>query len=120
MLAGRLTLLPGRARVAIVVLIHGAEHSSALEDYALQRQFASAGIGVFAHDKRDTGASGGRYSQNYLTTGRLFPNDEGLYQSQALIGFAPYREHSYSNSANGSSPSATRRISRSRSTAEFL
>ncbi|MGO4780506.1 alpha/beta hydrolase, partial [Lysobacter sp. 2RAB21] len=28
-LAGRLTLPPGRARVPIVVLIHGAEHSSA-------------------------------------------------------------------------------------------
>lgn len=66
-LAGRLTLPPGQARVPIVVLIHGAEHSSALETYALQRQFASAGIGVFAYDKRGTGASGGRYSQNYLT-----------------------------------------------------
>jgi hypothetical protein len=65
-LAGRLTLPPGQARVPIVVLIHGAEHDSALEDYALQRQFASAGIGVFAYDKRGTGASGGRYSQNYL------------------------------------------------------
>ena len=66
-LAGRLTLPSGEARVPIVVLIHGSEHSSALEDYALQRQFASAGIGVFAYDKRGTGASGGRYSQNYLT-----------------------------------------------------
>jgi hypothetical protein len=65
-LAGRLTLPPGQARVPIVVLIHGAEHSSALEDYSLQRQFASAGIGVFAYDKRGTGASGGRYTQNYL------------------------------------------------------
>lgn len=65
-LAGRLTLPPGRARVPIVVLIHGAEHSSALDDYTLQRQFASAGIGVFAYDKRGTGASGGRYTQNYL------------------------------------------------------
>lgn len=65
-LAGRLTLPPGHARVPIVVLIHGAEHSSALEDYSLQRQFASGGIGVFAYDKRGTGASGGRYSQNYL------------------------------------------------------
>jgi pimeloyl-ACP methyl ester carboxylesterase len=65
-LAGRLTLPPGEARVPIVVLIHGAEHSSALEAYALQRQFASAGIGVFAYDKRGTGISGGRYSQNYL------------------------------------------------------
>ena len=66
MLAGRLTLPPGRARVPIVVLIHGSEHWSALENYALQRQFASAGIGVFAYDKRGTGASGGRYTQNYL------------------------------------------------------
>lgn len=65
-LAGRLTLPPGEARVPIVVLIHGAEHSSALEDYSLQREFASAGIGVFAYDKRGTGASGGRYTQNYL------------------------------------------------------
>jgi hypothetical protein len=65
-LAGRLTLPPGQARVPIVVLVHGAEHSSALETYALQRQFASAGIGVFAYDKRGTGSSGGRYSQNYL------------------------------------------------------
>lgn len=65
-LAGRLTLPPGETRVPIVVLVHGAEHSSALEDYALQRQFSSAGIGVFAYDKRGTGTSGGRYSQNYL------------------------------------------------------
>lgn len=65
-LAGRLTMPPGHGRVPIVVLIHGSEHSSALDDYALQRQFASAGIGVFAYDKRGTGASGGRYSQNYL------------------------------------------------------
>lgn len=66
MLTGRLTLPPGKARVPIVVLIHGSEHSSALENYALQRQFASAGIGVFAYDKRGTGTSGGRYTQNYL------------------------------------------------------
>ncbi|MGH8079100.1 MAG: alpha/beta hydrolase family protein [Lysobacter sp.] len=65
-LVGRLTLPPGQAQVPIVVLIHGAEHSSALEDYSLQRQFASAGIGVFAYDKRGTGVSGGRYTQNYL------------------------------------------------------
>ena len=65
-LAGRLTLPPGDARVPIVVLIHGSEHSAALEDYSLQREFASAGIGVFAYDKRGTGASEGRYTQNYL------------------------------------------------------
>jgi pimeloyl-ACP methyl ester carboxylesterase len=66
-LAGRLTMPPGDARVPLVVLVHGAEHSSALHDYYLQREFASHGIGVFAYDKRGTGASGGRYTQDYLT-----------------------------------------------------
>jgi len=66
MLAGRLTLPPGDARVPIVVLVHGAEHSAALDDYSFQREFASAGIGVFAYDKRGTGISEGRYTQNYL------------------------------------------------------
>ena len=65
-LAGRLTMPPGDARVPLVVLVHGAEHSSALHDYTLQREFASHGIGVFAYDKRGTGASGGRYTQDYL------------------------------------------------------
>ncbi len=65
-LAGRLTLPPGRGRVPIVVLIHGSENFSALDYYSLQRQFASEGIGVFAYDKRGTGASEGRYSQDYL------------------------------------------------------
>ena len=65
-LAGRLTLPPGQAPVPIVVLIHGAERDSALQSYSLQRELASQGIGVFAYDKRGTGQSSGRYSQNYL------------------------------------------------------
>lgn len=66
-LAGRLTLPAGDAQVPVVVLVHGAERDSALQRYSLQREFASAGIGVFAYDKRGTGASGGRYTQDYLT-----------------------------------------------------
>ena len=66
-LAGRLTLPPGDGPVPLVVLVHGAEHDSGLQAYSLQREFASAGIGVFAYDKRGTGASGGRYTQDYLT-----------------------------------------------------
>jgi pimeloyl-ACP methyl ester carboxylesterase len=65
-LAGRLVLPEGSARVPVVVLIHGSEAFSARDFYALQRQFASAGIGVFVYDKRGTGASGGLYSQDYL------------------------------------------------------
>jgi dienelactone hydrolase len=65
-LAGRLVLPPGRDRVPIVVLVHGAEHSSAREAYALQRLFPAAGIGAFVYDKRGTGGSDGRYTQDYL------------------------------------------------------
>ncbi len=66
-LAGRLTLPPGDGEVPLVVLVHGAEHDAALDRYSLQREFASAGIGVFAYDKRGTGASDGTYTQDYLT-----------------------------------------------------
>jgi len=65
-LAGRLVMPKGNGRVPIVVLVHGSEHESARDFYALQRQLPTEGIGVFVYDKRGTGASGGLYSQNYL------------------------------------------------------
>lgn len=65
-LAGRLVLPEGDARVPIVVLIHGSEDSSALDSYSLQRLFPAEGIGAFVYDKRGTGKSGGRYTQNFL------------------------------------------------------
>lgn len=66
-LAGRLILPKGSGPVPIVVLVHGAEPISAREAYSLQRQFPAAGIGAFVYDKRGTGASGGRYTHDYLT-----------------------------------------------------
>lgn len=66
-LAGRLILPKGAGTVPIVVLIHGAEPTSARDSYSLQRQFPAAGIGTFVYDKRGTGASSGRYSHDYLT-----------------------------------------------------
>jgi pimeloyl-ACP methyl ester carboxylesterase len=65
-LAGRLVMSKGNNRVPIVVLIHGSEHDSARDLYSLQRQFPAAGIGAFVYDKRGTGASTGRYTQDYL------------------------------------------------------
>jgi pimeloyl-ACP methyl ester carboxylesterase len=50
----------------VVVLVHGSERLSARDFYAAQRQFPSAGIGAFVYDKRGTGASGGRYTHDYL------------------------------------------------------
>jgi pimeloyl-ACP methyl ester carboxylesterase len=70
-LAGRLVLPKGDGRVPIVVLVHGAEHDSALESYDLQRMFPAMGIGVFVYDKRGTGVSGGQYTQDFL----LLAND---------------------------------------------
>jgi hypothetical protein len=66
-LAGRLVMPEGSSRVPIVVLVHGAEPTSALDNYALQRMFPASGIGAFVYDKRGTGASGGSYTHDYLT-----------------------------------------------------
>jgi pimeloyl-ACP methyl ester carboxylesterase len=57
----------GNSRVPIVVLVHGSEHDSARDFYTLQRLFPTEGIGAFVYDKRGTGASAGRYTQDYLS-----------------------------------------------------
>jgi pimeloyl-ACP methyl ester carboxylesterase len=64
-LAGRLVLPKGDNRIPIVVLVHGAERDSARESYALQRLLPAENIGVFVYDKRGTGGSGGKYTQDF-------------------------------------------------------
>jgi pimeloyl-ACP methyl ester carboxylesterase len=64
-LAGRLVLPKGADRVAIAVLVHGSENTSARERYALQRLLPAQGIGAFVYDKRGTGGSGGTYTQDF-------------------------------------------------------
>lgn len=66
-LVGRLELPPGNRKVPIVILVHGAEHDSALEFNFLQRLLPAEGIGAFVYDKRGTGGSGGKYTQDYPT-----------------------------------------------------
>ncbi len=66
-LAGRLVLPQGGAKVPVVVLVHGSEHDSALQTYSMQRTFPAQGIGVFVYDKRGTGMSGGKYTQDFDT-----------------------------------------------------
>jgi pimeloyl-ACP methyl ester carboxylesterase len=66
-LAGRLVLPKGNERVPIVVLVHGAEHESARDSYALQRLFPAENVGVFVYDKRGTGGSAGKYTQDFET-----------------------------------------------------
>ena len=64
-LVGRLVMPQGEEQVPIAVLVHGAEHDSALDDYFLQRLLPAEGVGAFVYDKRGTGKSGGRYTQDY-------------------------------------------------------
>jgi len=64
-LAGRLVLPPGKRPVAIAILVHGSEDSSALDFYAMQRLLPARGVGVFVYDKRGTGASAGKYTQDF-------------------------------------------------------
>ena len=64
-LAGRLVLPKGKQRVAIAVLIHGSENTSARKLYSLQRLLPAEGVGVFVYDKRGTGESGGAYTQDF-------------------------------------------------------
>jgi uncharacterized protein len=66
-LAGRLVMPKGDERVPVVVLVHGAELTSARDGYALQRMVPSSGIGAFVYDKRGTGGSSGAYTHDYLT-----------------------------------------------------
>jgi len=66
-LAGRLVLPKGNGPVTIVVLVHGAERESARKTYALQRLLPAENIGAFVYDKRGTGESEGKYTQDFDT-----------------------------------------------------
>ena len=64
-LKGRVVMPEGTGKVPVVILVHGSEHDSALDFYALQRMFPAEGIGAFVYDKRGTGVSGGVYTQDF-------------------------------------------------------
>ncbi|MHB1058118.1 MAG: alpha/beta hydrolase family protein [Rhodanobacter sp.] len=83
-LAGRLVLPAGHARVPVVVLVHGAERASARRIYALQRLLPAQGVGAFVYDKRGTGDSGGRYTQDF----GLLADDAvaAMHQARRLAG----------------------------------
>lgn len=66
-LVGRIVMPEGEGKVSLVVLIHGSEPDSAIASYALQRMLPAQGIAAFVYDKRGTGNSGGKYTQDYST-----------------------------------------------------
>ncbi len=64
-LRGRLILPKGAGPVPIVVLIHGSESYSAVDMNSAQRLLPAEGVGVFVYDKRGTGKSEGKYTQDF-------------------------------------------------------
>lgn len=64
-LVGRLVLPPGDAPAPVSVLIHGSEETSAREFQFEQRVWPANGVGVFVYDKRGTGGSMGKYTQDF-------------------------------------------------------
>lgn len=69
-LAGRLVLPEGDAKVPVAVLVHGSEDYSARERYFEQRLWPLNGVGVFVYDKRGTGGSHGKYTQDFQVLAR--------------------------------------------------
>ncbi len=64
-LFGRLVLPEGEGPVPVVVQVHGSGSWSATAYLARQRMLPAEGIGVFVYDKRGTGRSTGKYTQNF-------------------------------------------------------
>lgn len=64
-LVGRLILPSGKDKVPVVVLVHGSEHDAARTFDAMQRELPAEGVGAFVYDKRGTGDSDGKYTQDY-------------------------------------------------------
>jgi pimeloyl-ACP methyl ester carboxylesterase len=64
-LAGRLVMPAGKRKAPIVILVHGSENDSARETYSMQRLLPARGIGVYVYDKRGTGGSEGKYTQDF-------------------------------------------------------
>ncbi|MFP7722813.1 alpha/beta hydrolase family protein [Lysobacter sp. A3-1-A15] len=64
-LRGRLVMPEGGGAAPVVVLVHGSERYSGVDYYHLQHLFPAKGIGVFVYDKRGTGGSDGKYTQDF-------------------------------------------------------
>jgi len=64
-LKGRLVMPKGNEQVPIIVEVHGSENYSAVAMNHAQNMFPANGIGVFVYDKRGTGGSSGKYTQDF-------------------------------------------------------
>lgn len=65
LLAGRLVMPKAAKAVPVSVLVHGSENYSGREFYFEPRAWPAHGVGVFVYDKRGTGGSQGKYTQDF-------------------------------------------------------
>jgi dienelactone hydrolase len=79
-LRGRLVLPEGAGPVPIAVEVHGSEDYSAVDLNAMQQLLPAQGVGVFVYDKRGTGASTGKYTQDF----HLLAGDAAAALGEAL------------------------------------
>ncbi len=63
--SGRLIWPAGVERAPLVVHVHGSERWSAVRSGSMQYLLAAQGIASFVYDKRGTGQSEGRYTQDF-------------------------------------------------------
>jgi pimeloyl-ACP methyl ester carboxylesterase len=64
-LAGRLVMPRLEGAIPVAVMVHGSERDSAILFNRMQYLLPASGVGVFVYDKRGTGKSEGRYTQNF-------------------------------------------------------
>ncbi|MDQ2861948.1 MAG: alpha/beta hydrolase [Pseudomonadota bacterium] len=83
-LHGRLVLPPGAAKIPVVVEVHGSEKDAATVYNFLQRLYPAQGVGVFVYDKRGTGESGGKYTQDFQVLAR--DAAAAVVEARALAG----------------------------------
>lgn len=63
--SGRLIWPAGVERAPLAVHVHGSERWSAVRSNAMPYLLAAEGVASFVYDKRGTGQSGGRYTQDF-------------------------------------------------------
>lgn len=66
-LGGRLVAPAGDAPVPLAVYVHGSENTSAVHGQLDQFMSPANGVAAFVYDKRGTGASEGKYTQDFET-----------------------------------------------------
>jgi hypothetical protein len=83
-LRGRLVAPPGQGKVPLVVLVHGSEATSAVDQHLDQHWLPAHGLAVFVYDKRGTGQSQGTYTQDF----ELLSGDAvaALAEARRLLG----------------------------------